>query len=120
LASFPNADSVVLHDPEMAHKWFSFQQGEQPSGQPHERGDTLYRGSKNNDAMIIFRRVSPYIGEVEVERKQSPAFFPADLSHVRINTTGHALLCNRHRIVLILYKQVFDFEGQMLVNLTTH
>jgi hypothetical protein len=120
LASLPNADSVVLHDPEVAYKWFLFQQSEQPSGQPQECGNTLYGGAKNNNAVIIFRGISPYIGEVEVERKQSTAFFPADLSHVRINATGHVLLRNRHRIVLILYKQVFDFEGQMLVDLATH
>jgi hypothetical protein len=111
---------MVLHNPEVAYKWFSFQQSEQPSGQPHERGNTLYSRPKNNNAMIIFWRVSPYVSEVEVKRKQSTSFIPANLSHVRIYATGHALLCDRRRIVSMLYKQVPDFEGQMLVDLTTH
>jgi len=95
----------------MAYKWLSFQQGEKPSGQPHQCGDTLYSGAKNNNAVIIFRRVSPYIREVEVKRKESTSFLPADLSHVRINATGHALIRNRHRIVSMLRKQVLNFEG---------
>jgi hypothetical protein len=102
---------MVLHNPEVAYKWFSFQQSEQLSGQPHECANTLYGGAKNNNAVIIFRGISPYIGEVEVKRKQSAAFFPADLSHVRINATGHALLGNRHRLVSMLGKQVLNFEG---------
>jgi hypothetical protein len=120
LAPFADADLVILHDPEVAFKRFSLQQGKQPSGQPHECGNTLYSGPKNNNAVIIFRRVSPYIREVEVKREQSTSFLPADLSHVRINATGHALLRNRHRIMSMLCKQVLDFEGQMLVDLTTH
>ena len=70
--------------------------------------------------MIIFRRIGAYIREVEVKREQSTVFLLADLSQVRIYTTGHALLRNGYRIVLMLYEQVFDFEWQMLVNLTTH
>jgi hypothetical protein len=120
LASFPNTDLVILHDPEVAFKRFSLEQGEQASSQPHQCGDVLYRGPKNNNAVIIFRRIGAYIREVEVKRKQSTGFLLADLSQVRIYTTGHALLCNRYRIVLMLYKQVFDFEWQMLVDLTTH
>jgi hypothetical protein len=111
---------MILHDPEVAFKRFSLEQGEQASSQPHESGDTLYGGAKNNNAVIIFRRIRAYIREVEVKRKQSTSFLPADLSHVRIYATGHALLRNRHRIVLMLYKQVFDFEWQMLVDLATH
>ena len=120
MASFPNADTFVLHDSEVAYKGFSFQQSEQPSGQPHECANTLYGWAKNNNAVIIFRGISPYIGEVEVKRKQSTSFLPADLSHVGINATGHALLHNRNRIVSVLCKQILDFEGQMLVDFTMH
>jgi hypothetical protein len=55
LASFPDADLVILHDPEVAIKRFSLEQGEQASSQPHECGDALYGGPKNNNAVIIFR-----------------------------------------------------------------
>lgn len=61
--------------------------------------------------MINLRRVSPYIREVEVKRKESTSFLQADLSHVRINATGHALIRNRHRIESMLRKQVLNFEG---------
>ena len=34
-ASFPNTDSVILHDPEVAFKRFSLEQGQQASSQSH-------------------------------------------------------------------------------------
>jgi hypothetical protein len=111
---------MVLHNPELAYKRFSFQQSEQLSGQPQEFSNALDGRPKNNYAMIIFRRVSTYIREVEVKRKQSTRFFSADLSHVRINAASHALLRNRHCVMLILSKQGLDFEGQVLVDLKPH
>jgi hypothetical protein len=98
-------------DPEANFKRFSLQQREQPSGQPHECGNTLYSGPKNNNAVIIFRRISPYIREVEIKRKKSTHFLSADLSHVWINAASHALLRNRRGIMLMPSKQVLDFEG---------
>jgi hypothetical protein len=70
--------------------------------------------------MIVLGRVSAYIREVEIKRKQSAGFLSADLSHDRIHAARHALLRNRRGIVLMLREQVFDFKWQMLVELTTH
>ena len=102
---------MVLDNPKAAGKWFSLQQGEQSSRQSHECCNTLYNGAKNYNTVIVFRRVRSYIREVEVKRKQSARFRQADLGHIRINTPTHALIHNRNRIVLMLRKQIANFEG---------
>ena len=120
MAPFPDANLVILHNPEVAYKRFLLQQRQEPGRQSQECGDALYSRPENNYAVIILRRIGPNIREVQIKRNKSTSFLPADLSQVGIYAPAQALLHNRDRIVLMIYKQIFDFERQVFVELTTH
>lgn len=65
---------MIVHNPQTSIQWFTIKQSNDLPDNSNQSWDQLHRGTKDDYAGVVFRRITTDIFKVAIERDQRPAF----------------------------------------------
>jgi len=81
---------------------------------------TLAAKSQHHQSRIVFRRICPKIGEVEIQCHKDSHFLLANVKNLIIIVTAHTLIVDGSGIMTMTAQQLYKIRGQILVDFESH
>lgn len=108
---------MLIDNPESTGKGLAQEQRNNGQEQVQYCWLVLARGTENDDALVITRRITPDVAEPEVERDEASPLPLNDRAEFRIGRIRQLFLVDRVRIVTSIAQRIRDFHGQILIDL---
>ena len=116
----PHANGAIGHDQQTTID-FELEKGrEMTAHKGQDSASTRCGRAKDDDAMVVSRRVCPYICDSFVQSEKNPLLAPDVFEKNLVWRAGQSLVRNQIRIVAHGAEIIANFGGEILIDLEFH